>query len=349
MKKSLFIVAAMTCFGTWHSQAETKVDFAKDIQPIFQQSCVKCHGPEKQKADLRLDSKADAMKGGKDGVVIVPGQADKSELYKRVTLAPGSDDIMPPKGDPLTKAQTDLLKDWINQGAVWPEGAVAKAAAPEASATKSESAPSSPLAGLKEVKPTSAEAGAITKIEAAGVSVRPVAMNLNWREANFHMQGTNVTDATIAPLKDIVTLVDLNLGGTRVTDAGLQNIAGLTNLVMLHLEHTKITDAGLAQLKNLKHLSYLNLYDTAVSDKGLAELKDLGNLKRLFVWETKVTDQGAADLQKSLPKVEVSRGWENDPMAKKEDKKDEKMDDKKEEKKEGKKQAKKGDKAQAKK
>ncbi|EEF61625.1 c-type cytochrome domain-containing protein, partial [Pedosphaera parvula] len=81
MKKSLFIVAVMTCFGTWHSQAETKVDFAKDIQPILQQNCVKCHGPEKQKGDLRLDSKADAMKGGKDGVVIVAGQADKSDLY----------------------------------------------------------------------------------------------------------------------------------------------------------------------------------------------------------------------------------------------------------------------------
>jgi mono/diheme cytochrome c family protein len=340
MKKSLFIVAAMTCFGTWKSQAETKVDFAKDIQPIFQQTCVKCHGPEKQKGDLRLDSKTDAMKGGKDGAVIVPGQADKSDLYKRVSLAPGSDDIMPPKGEPLTKAQTDLLKDWINQGAVWPEEAVAKAA-PEASAAKSESAPSSPLAGLTEVKPTSAEAGAIAKIEGAGVSVRPVAMNLNWREANFHMQGTNITDATIAPLKDIVTLVDLNLAGTRITDAGLQNIDGLTNLVMLHLEHTKITDAGLAHLKNLKHLTYLNLYDTAVSDKGLAELKDLSNLKRLFVWQTKVTDQGMSDLQKSLPKIEVSRGWENDPMAKNEDKKDEKKDDKKEEKKEKKKEEKK--------
>src|SRR5215469_7891549 len=134
MKKSVLIITTLACFGAARVYADAKVDFAKDIQPIFQQSCVKCHGPEKQKGDLRLDSKTDAMKGGKDGAVIVPGQADKSDLYKRVTLAPGSDDIMPPKGEPLTKAQADLLKDWINQGAVWPEGAVAKAAAPEAAA-----------------------------------------------------------------------------------------------------------------------------------------------------------------------------------------------------------------------
>ena len=140
---------------------------------------------------------------------------------------------MPSKGDPLTKAQTDLIRDWINQGAIWPEGAVAKATG---ETPASASTPSSPFAGLAAIKPSSGEAGAITKLGTAGVEVRPVAMNMNWREANFHPQGTNVTDSTIVPLKEIVTLVDLNLAGTKITDAGLQNIEGLTNLVMLHLD-----------------------------------------------------------------------------------------------------------------
>ncbi|MDB6122454.1 MAG: hypothetical protein JWQ71_1447 [Pedosphaera sp.] len=334
MKKTFFIVAAMA-FGSWQIQAETKVDFAKDIQPIFEQSCIKCHGPEKQKGDLRLDSKAAAMKGGKDGPAIVVGQADKSDLYRRITLPPGSDDIMPSKGDLLTKAQTDLIKDWINQGAVWPEQAVAKAV--ETPAAKSESTPETGFANLKEIKPTSAEAGAVTKLESSGVPVRPIAMNMNWREANFHTQGTNITDGTLTPLKDVLTLVDLNLAGTRVTDAGLQNVGGLTNLVTLHLEHTKISDAGLANLKNLSHLAYLNLFDTPVTDKGLEQLKGLSNLKHLYVWQTKVTDQGVTDLQKALPKVQIYRGWENDPASKKEEKKEEKKDDKKEAKKEAKK------------
>lgn len=346
MKKSFLMIAAVAGFVTSQAQAETKVDFAKDIQPILKESCLKCHGSEKQKGELRLDSKAAAMKGGKDGVVIVAGQADKSPLYQRITLAAGSDDIMPPKGEPLTKAQTDLIKEWINQGAAWPEEAIAKAdeKKTEAPAAKGESksestssTPTSPLASLVAIKPTSGEAAALTKIETAGVSVRPIAANLNWREANFRMLGTNVTDATIAPLKDVVTLVDLNLAGTKVTDAGLQTLAGLTNLVMLHLEHTKVTDAGLAQLKNLKNLSYLNLYDTPVTDKGLEQLKNLSGLKRLFVWQSKVTDQGVAELQKALPNLQVSRGWENSPAAKKEEKKDDKKDEKKEEKKEAKK------------
>ena len=198
MKNLVMMASVALGFGIVQAMADTKVDFAKDIQPILQESCVKCHGSEKQKGELRLDSKAAAMKGGKDGAVITAGQADKSDLYRRITLAAGSDDIMPSKGDPLTKAQTDLVRDWINQGATWPDGLVAKAGA-EAPA----SAPSSPFAGLTAIKSLSTEAGAITKLGGSGVDVRLVAMNVNWREANFHSQGTNVTDATIAPLKDI--------------------------------------------------------------------------------------------------------------------------------------------------
>src|SRR6478672_7364407 len=92
--------------------ADTKVDFVKQIQPIFEKSCIKCHGPEKQKGGLRLDDKAAALKGGKDAVSIVPGDAAKSDLYRRITLPADSDDIMPNQGSPLTKAETDLIRDW---------------------------------------------------------------------------------------------------------------------------------------------------------------------------------------------------------------------------------------------
>ena len=329
MKNSILILAVTGLLAGRVAGADAKVDFVKDIQPIFEQACIKCHGPEKQKGELRLDSKAAALKGGKDGPSIVAGQADKSDLYHRVILAPGSDDIMPSKGDPLTKAQADLIRDWINQGAVWPDSAVGKAVA--------EAAPTvdTTFTSLGEPQPTAGEAAAIAKLEAAGVPVRPIAMNMKWREANFHMLGTNATDETIAPIKDVVTLVELNLAGTRVTDNGLQPVASLASLLTLHLEHTKITDAGLQQLKNLSHLAYLNLFDTAITDAGLENLKGLKNLKRVYLWETKVTDQGAAELKKALPNVQISRGWENEPAAKlaavaqKEEPKAEKKEDKK--------------------
>src|SRR5258708_7614032 len=120
------IVAGISLALIWPASAETKVDFAKDIQPILLQTCVKCHGPEKQKGKLRLDSKEAAAQGGKGGGTITAGDAEKSELYRHIILPKGNDDVMPNEGEPLTKAQTDLFRDWINQGAVWPDQVAAK-------------------------------------------------------------------------------------------------------------------------------------------------------------------------------------------------------------------------------
>jgi uncharacterized membrane protein len=92
--------------------------FAKDVKPIFEKSCFKCHGPEKAKGDLRLDSQAAAVKGSENGKVLEPGKSAKSLLVHAVARL--NDDIaMPPadKGDPLTKEQVGLIRAWIDQGA----------------------------------------------------------------------------------------------------------------------------------------------------------------------------------------------------------------------------------------
>src|SRR5206468_4229821 len=109
MKKFTMILAGLTGITLAHAQNEKKVDFAKDIRPILRENCLKCHGEEKQKGKLRLDSKEAAFKGGEDGKVIEPGKADKSDLFRRITLAPTHDDFMPNKADPLTKTQIDLI------------------------------------------------------------------------------------------------------------------------------------------------------------------------------------------------------------------------------------------------
>ena len=54
--------------------APTPVSFSKDVWPLLESSCISCHGPEKQRGGLRLDPKADALRGGDDGPVIVPGR-----------------------------------------------------------------------------------------------------------------------------------------------------------------------------------------------------------------------------------------------------------------------------------
>jgi mono/diheme cytochrome c family protein len=95
------------------------VTYEKDIKPIFEKSCFKCHGPEKQKGKLRLDSLEAALKGGEDAPNIVPKDSAKSTLVHSIARIGDPDDAMPPedKGTPLTKEQVGLVRAWIDQGA----------------------------------------------------------------------------------------------------------------------------------------------------------------------------------------------------------------------------------------
>ncbi len=106
--------------------AKGAVDFANDIQPLLAANCVKCHGPTKQMADLRLDTRTAALKGGQSGLVIVPGQSADSLLIKAVSHL-DADIAMPPKGNRLTTDQVGLLRAWIDQGAKGPADAAASA------------------------------------------------------------------------------------------------------------------------------------------------------------------------------------------------------------------------------
>ncbi len=122
MNKRYFLAIATGALAVLRSPAAEVVDFARDIKPILELNCVRCHGPEKPRANLRLDSREAAIKGGEKGSDLTPGDPEKSRIYTSTVLPPGHEDIMPPKGATLSKLETDSLKNWIAQGAVWPAG-----------------------------------------------------------------------------------------------------------------------------------------------------------------------------------------------------------------------------------
>jgi hypothetical protein len=95
------------------------VDFVRDVEPLLRKRCSGCHGAAQQLSGLRLDRKADALRGGYSGAVIVPGNAQGSRLLRLVTAAEGVK--MPPAGARLTAGEVDLLRRWIDAGAPWPE------------------------------------------------------------------------------------------------------------------------------------------------------------------------------------------------------------------------------------
>jgi hypothetical protein len=94
-----------------------KVDFVRDVQPIFQTACYSCHGAKKQKGDLRFDRRDSVLKSG----ALTPGKSAGSDLVHRVS-ALSDDTRMPPSGKALSAEQVGILRAWIDQGATWSAG-----------------------------------------------------------------------------------------------------------------------------------------------------------------------------------------------------------------------------------
>jgi mono/diheme cytochrome c family protein len=138
MTKRLVIVCLVAAFGVCAAGAAERasvdtsklppasskqnVTFAQDIKPLFDKACVGCHGPEKAKGKLRLDSLTAALKGGEDGKVVEPGNSAGSVLVHNIAHLGDPDDYMPPPKNkagipPLTAEQIGLVRAWIDQGA----------------------------------------------------------------------------------------------------------------------------------------------------------------------------------------------------------------------------------------
>ena len=105
------------------SNVSAEVDFVKDIQPILEVHCIRCHGEEQKKGGLRLHTLADSIKGGENGTSLVAGKSKESKLYTTTTLKADDDNVMPPPKDGLLpKDLQEKLREWIDAGAKWPEG-----------------------------------------------------------------------------------------------------------------------------------------------------------------------------------------------------------------------------------
>lgn len=97
------------------------VDYARDVRPILHSRCVECHGTGAQESSLRLDERGAALRGGSRGAAIVPGDPSGSRLLSYVIGENPDGIVMPPEGDRLTEAEIATLRDWIAQGADWPD------------------------------------------------------------------------------------------------------------------------------------------------------------------------------------------------------------------------------------
>jgi uncharacterized membrane protein len=324
---------------------ETPVFAYKDfIQPILAQRCYSCHGENKSKGDLRLDSPEHILKGGETGKVLIASNLEKSLLYSYCVL-PLEDDLhMPPDGKPqLTTQQIQLLKWWVEHGASFDKTVqelnggknltIAKANTPSvpptfpssktAIATNSEvknlfvksdiyEKPSIPKQDMEPIllkQPTEQVNSIILKnLNEKKVIVSSYGENSNYVMANF-INVKNYNSSLIDDLQSIKNqLLRLRLSNQPITDGDVVKIAQFKNITRLNLEKTNITDASLATIAQMPNLEQLNIYGTNITDKGLAQLANCPNLKVLYIWETKATTLGIENLRKILRGAKIESG-----------------------------------------
>lgn len=289
------------------------------IKPIFQTRCYGCHGAKKQKGKLRLDDSLMLMKGGKDGKVIEPGNAEGSELIKRLLLPVDNEDHMPPKEKPQpAESQIALLKWWISQGADFDRKVKdlhqPEQISPILLALQKENVPEKKTVDFPEEEVEKADGSVLEKMKQQGIVVLPVAQNSNWLMVDF-VTDQEISNEVLHWLPELKKqLIWLKLAGTNINDSDMAVIAQLGNLRWLNLQNTNITDKGLASVQTLLHLQYLNLVGTKVTLQGILQLRGLKSLHSLYLYQTHINRSEWPALQKAFPKTRIDSGGYLVPM-----------------------------------
>ena len=258
------------------------------IQPIFAQHCVTCHGRNKHKGNLRLDSFEAAMHGGKHGVEIKGGDPKSSELLRRIRLTPSDSDFMPAERRPLSASEIKLIDEWISGGASGTMAADAASSGNAASIADVIFPDTDPAAVAKQRAEIAAEVAQFEQrlpnvLDYQSRASSNLVLNAAWMQSKF---GDNELSA-LSALTDHIVSADLS--NTSITDKSAVTIAAMKHLRILRLMHTHITDASLQSFGALQQLETLSVFDTQVTLRALPTLARLPKLQHIYVAETKIS------------------------------------------------------------
>ncbi|PQJ29813.1 c-type cytochrome domain-containing protein [Rubritalea profundi] len=294
------------------------VVFTQFIQPILEAKCISCHGEDKQKSSLRLDTYAFMLEGGEETASLVPGDLKESSMVTYLHLPEDDDLHMPPEGKTqMTAEEIQILEWWVKIGApesakrseveITPvtEKALATLLTP-AQRVRLEAAKKAELAAKKKADDKKRIELAIAldavndKFPGSLKYVSQQNTELNFSAVSYR---SKFADADIEILASVFNdVVELDLSSTQITDAVASKLSQFTKLKKVKLNGTQVSDVVLATLSELSELEVINLYGTQVCDEGLSKLSNHPKLHRVYVWNTKVTEKGAKLLQDALHK-----------------------------------------------
>ncbi len=281
------------------------IDFAREVRPLLMERCVRCHGPRRSEADLRLDRKALLFAGDPELWVVVPGKPDDSLALELVSLPADDVDHMPEEGRSLSPAELELFRRWIAEGATWPD---AIDAAADARATRRHARETLEVPDLED-EALAAEQRAIARLVEFGARANRIAASTAALDVDLSPVAARFGDAELPALDGLEPrLCWLRLRGTKLTDRGAATLAHFRALRRLDLSDTAITDAALPALERLPELRVLDLHHTPVGDDAVSALAAMPKLTAVHLWHTHITDAGATRLRALRPDLRIDLG-----------------------------------------
>jgi mono/diheme cytochrome c family protein/uncharacterized membrane protein len=287
------------------------------IQPILEQRCYSCHGANKSKADLRLDSPEFIQKGGENGSILTAGNPQKSTLYTYLVLPEDDDMHMPPTGKPqLTTEQIKLFHAWIEKGGSFDKAmtfsktgtSINQKTTPSVFQPKSVTNVPTSVSQSTNLKENIAPKET-AKLQKGEIKETAIDRKLEDKEALILKQKVEEVNAqTLQKFTDQRIIVSkfgektehvmANFVNVKNYDSNyLDNLKIIENqLVRLKLSNQPVKDDDLKKVASLKNITRLNLEKTLITDAGLAHLKDMPNLEQLNIYGTNITDKGLAHL-----------------------------------------------------
>ncbi len=278
--------------------------YEKAVAPILTQKCVSCHGPDKVKGKLQLQSPELIVKGGKDGNILTSFHNGEALLLQRIHLPNADEKHMPPDGKlQLTLEELTLLTKWVKAGGNFTKK-ISELAKNDSLAilAMAYKAPAKSSGDKKNTAPD------LKEYNSSYLTVNYLFNGSEEIEVNF-FQGSFYKIEQLKNLEKIKDkIVSLNMQGMPVTKEDLASIVQFTHLKKLNLNYTKLALADLQPLKNIPSLINLSICGIEVNQNSLTTLLDKSPFTEIHIWTNHSNEKEFEQLTAKNKKVKIIIG-----------------------------------------
>lgn len=278
------------------------------VHPILESKCLSCHNPKAVNGGLDISTKEAMLSGGDSGPVIESGNAANSELFKRVVLSQSEMKFMPPKGIPLNYNEMEILKSWIDGGAIFSE----KSSSTDVSRSMIEAVQAvygidlSPKPWYMKSDVPPADSMIIQSLIAKGYQITRFSEIDNYLKVVLPRKG-NYSELGLEAIGE--NIIVLEAKGSDLDDDAINEFVAFPNLLRLDLSNSSFSSEAFIKLPPFSRLESLNLFGSSANDAVLQHTTSFPLLTRVFVWQSSITDTGISAFENSRNDVVVERGF----------------------------------------